>query len=313
MCGRFVLMTPGRDLAERFGFEEEPVLEPHYNIAPTQMVAIIRLNKETGRRRLDFVRWGLVPFWSKDPSIGNKLINARGESATEKPAFRSAFKSRRCLVPVDGYYEWKKTKGGQKQPYLARNADGSPLLLKAALGHVQFETIHPFLDGNGRLGRLLITFLLCIEGALSEPLLYLSLYFKAHRDTYYDLLQRVRVEGDWEAWVTFFLEEVIETVEQGVTTAQRIMKLFTDDRTRVETMKQAAGNVLRVHSYLQKKPVLEIPRASQEIEISQPTVTSALKRLEEIGVVREIPGKARDRIYVYKEYLDILEEGGQPL
>jgi Fic family protein len=187
------------------------------------------------------------------------------------------------------------------------------LLLKAAISHVQFETIHPFLDGNGRLGRLLITFLLCTEGALSEPLLYLSLYFKKHRDTYYDLLQRVRVEGNWEDWVTFFLEGVIETAEQAVTTAQRIMKLFTDDRTRIESMGLAAGNVLRVYSYLQKKPVLEIPRASQEIDISQPTVTSALKRLEEIGVVREITGKARDRIYAYKEYLNILEEGAQPL
>jgi Fic family protein len=189
----------------------------------------------------------------------------------------------------------------------------TPVLLKAALSHVQFETIHPFLDGNGRLGRLLVTFLLCIEGALSEPLLYLSLYFKAHRETYYDLLQRVRVEGDWEAWVTFFLEGVIETAEQAVKTAQRIMKLFTDDRIRIEAMGQAAGTVSRVHSYLQRKPVLEIPRASQEIEISQPTVTSALRRLEAIGVVREITGKARDRIYVYKEYLDILEEGTRPL
>src|SRR5208337_4485509 len=128
MCGRFVLMTPARDLAKRFGLEEIPYLEPRYNIAPTQMVAIIRLNPETLQRRLVLVRWGLIPFWAKDSSIGNRLINARGESAAEKPAFRSAFKSRRCLVPADGYYEWKKRKGGQKQPYLARNPDGSPLL-----------------------------------------------------------------------------------------------------------------------------------------------------------------------------------------
>jgi len=192
---------------------------------------------------------------------------------------------------------------GDLEKFLHDQPVRTPLLLKAAISHVQFETIHPFLDGNGRLGRLLITFLLCTEGALSEPLLYLSLYFKKHRDTYYDLLQRVRVEGDWEVWVTFFLEGVIETAEQAVTTAQRIMKLFTDDRTRIESMGLAAGNVLRVYSYLQKKPVLEIPRASQEIDISQPTVTSALKRLEEIGVVREITGKARDRIYAYKESL----------
>jgi Fic family protein len=202
---------------------------------------------------------------------------------------------------------------GDLEKFLHDQPVRTPLLLKAALSHVQFETIHPFLDGNGRLGRLLITFLLCIEGALSEPLLYLSLYFKEHRDTYYDLLQRVRVEGDWEAWVNFFLEGVIETAEQAVKTAQRITNLFADDRSRIEKMGQAAGNALRVHSYLQKKPVLEIPRASAEIGISQPTVTSALKRLEEIGVVKEITGKARDRIYVYKEYLDILGEGIQPL
>ena len=202
---------------------------------------------------------------------------------------------------------------GDLEKFLQDQPVRTPLLLKAALSHVQFETIHPFLDGNGRLGRLLITFLLCIEGALSEPILYLSLYFKEHRNTYYDLLQRVRVDGDWEAWVTFFLEGVIETSEQAVKTAQRIIRLFTDDRTRIDKMGQAAGNVSRLHSYLKKKPVLEIPRASMDIGISQPTVTSALKRLEDIGVVKEITGKARDRIYVYKEYLDILEEGTQPL
>ena len=202
---------------------------------------------------------------------------------------------------------------GDLEKYLHDQPVRTPVLLKAALSHVQFETIHPFLDGNGRLGRLLITFLLCNEGALSEPLLYLSLFFKEHRDTYYELLRRVRFEGDWEAWVTFFLEGVTVTAEQAVKTAQRITNLFTEDRTRIENMGQAAGNVLRVHSYLQKKPVLEIPKASAEIGISQPTVTSVLKRLEEIGVVKEITGKARDRIYVYREYLDILGEGTQPL
>jgi Fic family protein len=202
---------------------------------------------------------------------------------------------------------------GALEKFLHARSARIPLLLKAALSHVQFETIHPFLDGNGRLGRLLITFLLCIEGALSEPLLYLSLYFKEHRDTYYDLLQRVRIEGDWEAWVAFFLEGVMETSEQAVKTAQRITNLFNRDESRIEKMGQAAGNVSRVHSCLKKKPVLEIPRTSTEIGISQPTVTSAFKRLEEIGMVKEITGKARDRIYVYKEYLDILGEGTQPL
>ncbi|MDQ1238342.1 MAG: hypothetical protein QG577_527 [Thermodesulfobacteriota bacterium] len=202
---------------------------------------------------------------------------------------------------------------GDLEQYFHDQRSHTPLLLKAALAHVQFETIHAFLDGNGRLGRLLISLILCGEGALSEPILYLSLYFKNHRDTYYDLLQRVRLQGDWEAWTAFFLEGVKETAEQAVKTAQRIMKLFADDRTRIEAMGQTTGNVSRLHSYLQEKPVLSIPKASRDVGISQPTVTLALKKLEEIGLVKEITGKARDRIYVYTQYLDILEEGAQPL
>lgn len=126
MCGRFVLMTPGRDLAKRFGLEEVAELEPRYNIAPTQVVVIIRLDRDTLQRRLVHVKWGLIPFWAKDTSIGNKLINARAESASQKSAFRAAFKTRRCLVPADGFYEWKKQEGKQKQPYLVRSADRSP-------------------------------------------------------------------------------------------------------------------------------------------------------------------------------------------
>ncbi len=126
MFGRFVLMTVGKDLAKQFGIEEALDLKPRYNVAPTQMVVIIRLDRDTLQRRLVQVKWGLIPFWAKDTSIGQRMINARGESAAEKPAFRAAFKSRRCLVPADGFYEWKKRKGDQKQPYLVRNSDGSP-------------------------------------------------------------------------------------------------------------------------------------------------------------------------------------------
>ncbi len=125
MCGRFVLMTPSKSLAERFLVEEILEEGPRYNIAPTQMVAIIRLNAQTRRRELRMVKWGLIPYWTKDSSIGHKLINARCESVHEKPAFRTAFKLRRCLVPTDGYYDWKKT-GKSRQPYLFRMADGSP-------------------------------------------------------------------------------------------------------------------------------------------------------------------------------------------
>ena len=124
MCGRFVLMSLGRDLAERFHLSEMPDPEPRYNIAPTQMVAVVRRDEDSLRRRLDFVRWGLVPSWAKDLSIGSKLINARAETASQKPAFRAAFRYRRCLVPADGFYDWERGKG-RKQPYLVSMADGS--------------------------------------------------------------------------------------------------------------------------------------------------------------------------------------------
>jgi putative SOS response-associated peptidase YedK len=123
MCGRFVLMTPGKDLATRFGLEEIIDLEPHYNIAPTQMVTVIRVDRHTLQRHVVQLKWGLIPSWVKDPSIGNRLINARAESVAEKPAFRSAFRFRRCLVLADAFYQWKKGTVG-KQPYLFRMANG---------------------------------------------------------------------------------------------------------------------------------------------------------------------------------------------
>ena len=189
----------------------------------------------------------------------------------------------------------------------------TPSLLKVALSHVQFDTIYPFLNGNGRLGRILITLLLCSEGALSEPLLYLSLYFKEHRDTYYNLLQRVRLKGDWEAWVTFFLKGVIETAEQALKTAQRISALFTEDMARVVKMNRVTKNISLVYSYLRKKHFLEIPTAADDIGITQPTVGTAIGRLQRMGIVREITGRARFRVFVYKDCLEILEEGTQPL
>jgi Fic family protein len=124
------------------------------------------------------------------------------------------------------------------------------VLIKAALIHVQFESIHTFLDGNGRLGRLLITFLLCAQGALKEPILYLSLFFKSNRQQYYDLLQRVREQGDWEAWLEFFLMGVKETSEQAADTAKLILELFEKDRRRIERLGRPAASALRVHRYL---------------------------------------------------------------
>lgn len=188
-----------------------------------------------------------------------------------------------------------------------------PVLTKAALAHVQFETIHPFLDGNGRLGRLLITFLLCAAGVLKEPLLYLSLYFKTHRQEYYYLLQRVRTEGDWEEWLRFFLTGIRETSEQAVNTARFILQLFEDDRKRIEGLGRKASSALRIHQLLQKHPITSVPKAAELTNMSYPTVSAALKHLQMLELVREFTGRERNRIFVYDKYMNVLSEGTEPL
>jgi Fic family protein len=187
-----------------------------------------------------------------------------------------------------------------------------PTLLKAAYAHVQFESIHPFLDGNGRLGRLLITLLLCAEGTLSEPLLYLSLYFKLHRDVYYELLQRVRLDGDWEAWLRFFLEGVVTTAEQATTTAHRVLALLRDDRARIDGLGRVALSVHVIHDLMSRRPVLTIRRTAAELGIAQPTVATALRHLQSLGIVTEITGRKRSRVFLYDRYVAILNEGTTP-
>jgi Fic family protein len=188
----------------------------------------------------------------------------------------------------------------------------TPTLLKAALVHVQFETIHPFLDGNGRLGRLLITLILCAEGALSQPLLYLSLFFKRHRARYYELLQSVRDDGDWESWIRFFLEGVETTATEAVEAAQKIRALFGKDRARIGKLGRAANTALRVQELLQRQPIVSGADASKALGLSAPAIRSALASLEEMGLVREITGKQRDRMFAYDAYLAIVAEGTGP-
>ena len=188
-----------------------------------------------------------------------------------------------------------------------------PVLLRAALAHVQFETIHPFLDGNGRLGRLLIALLLHHGGLLSEPLLYLSLYFKQHRATYYDLLNRVRTTGDWEAWVDFFLEGVEHTATSAVDTTRRLVRLFDDDIRRMHHVGRPTATSLRVLAALRQRPVLTITAASELTAMSFPTASKAMDRLVAAGIAREYTGHRRNRAFVYDAYLTILNEGGQPL
>ncbi|MYC52038.1 MAG: Fic family protein [Gammaproteobacteria bacterium] len=187
--------------------------------------------------------------------------------------------------------------------------DGLPVLVKAGLAHVQFETIHPFLDCNGRLGRLLITLMLCDAGLLREPLLYLSLYFKRHRSTYYHLLNDIRHTGDWEAWLRFFLEGVGEVAEAAFTTARSASETIQDDRARIGRLGRRAGSALRVHQSLVERPVGGIRHLARITGLSGPTVAAVLRLLEELDIVREVTGRQRGKIYTYERYLAVLREG----
>ena len=193
--------------------------------------------------------------------------------------------------------------------FLHAEDDGLPVLVRAGLAHVQFETIHPFLDGNGRVGRLLITFLLCHAGLLREPLLYLSLYLKEHRATYYALLDEVRHEGDWEAWLSFFLDGVRETAEGAVSTAQRLAAMFEDDRRQIEPAGRRSGSALRVHEALKARPILSLPAICDATGLSFPAASSGMDLLAGLGIARELTGKRRNRLFVYDRYLAILNEG----
>jgi len=185
-------------------------------------------------------------------------------------------------------------------------------LIRAALAHVQFESIHPFLDGNGRVGRLLIAVLLHHEEVLRQPLLYLSLYFKQHREEYYRLLDVVRRDGDWEAWLDFFLEGVVETAGGAVDIANRLFKLFSDDGSRIRNLGRAAASTLRVFDALRKRPLGGIDRLAREAGVSYPTASRAVEALANLGIVREVTGRQRGRVYVYGAYLSILNEGVEP-
>ena len=201
---------------------------------------------------------------------------------------------------------------GPFEHFLHDEPEPMPSLIKAALAHVQFETIHPFLDGNGRLGRMLITLLLCHDKVLQDPLLYLSLYFKIHRSDYYDHLQRVRTEGDWEGWLRFFLEGVTETATEATDAAQELWALFDQNRRRIQEQGKISGTALRVHDLLQQRPIISITAACKELELTHPAVNKSLRKLEEMEIVREITGRQRNRLYLYEAYMAILSEGLEP-
>jgi Fic family protein len=197
---------------------------------------------------------------------------------------------------------------GLLEKFLHNGGTTFPPLVEAALIHVQFESIHPFLDGNGRIGRLLIPLLLMERGVMSEPLLYPSLFLKQHKKEYYDLLQRVRFEGEWEEWIQFFVEAIAATAEQGVNLSKRILELFAEDESFISNAGTRAmlGPVYRV---LQKHPVSQMGSIVREAGLSLPTVSRALEKLRAMGIVEEVTGRERNRIYRYTRYVNMLNEG----
>lgn len=181
-----------------------------------------------------------------------------------------------------------------------------PALLHAGVAHAQFETIHPFMDGNGRVGRLLITFLLVHRGVLHRPLLYLSLYLKRHRVDYYDALMAVRDEGDWESWLTFFVRGVAETAEEATVNARAIVALREEQRRRI-LEEHAPTNALRLLDLLYRRPMVDVNLASRELEVSFATANKLVEQLERLNIVVETTGRKRDRIFRFKPYLDLFE------
>lgn len=197
--------------------------------------------------------------------------------------------------------------------FLHAEGDAIPVLVRAGLGHVQFETIHPFLDGNGRVGRLLVALMLCHAGVLREPLLYLSLYLKQNRSAYYELLDRVRRDGDWEAWLSFFLAGVHQTAEGAVLTTQQLSAMFKEDRKRIEEAGRRAGSALRLHDAIKARPLLSLQEICRISGLTFPTASTAMDRLVELGIARELSGRRRNRLFVYDRYLTILNEGTERL
>lgn len=200
---------------------------------------------------------------------------------------------------------------GALETFLHAPPTAMPVLIRAALAHVQFETIHPFLDGNGRIGRLLITFLLHAEGVLGQPLLYLSLYFKQHRSRYYELLQSVRTEGDWEEWLVFFLEGIVAVATQAADAARRLLDLFQEHQQQVRGLGRLASSALRVLDHLQRHPVTTATATTTATGMAFHTAQRLFATLETQGIVTEGSGRKYGRFYTYTRYLEILNEETQ--
>ncbi len=200
---------------------------------------------------------------------------------------------------------------GDLEKYLHAE-DGLPALVRIGLAHVQFETIHPYLDGNGRIGRLLIVLLLEHWGLLRSPLLYLSLYFKRHRGEYYRLLNAVRTEGDWEGWTGFFLEGVAAIADEAVASARELFAVVTADRARVLAWDTASVTAARLFELLPNSPIVTVASAMRLTGTAKPTATRAIETLIAAGILVETTGRKRDRRFAYRAYIDRLQTGTEP-
>lgn len=184
-----------------------------------------------------------------------------------------------------------------------------PLLIKIGLAHAQFETIHPFLDGNGRIGRLLITFLLCEREVIGKPVLYLSYFFKRHRQQYYEMLQTVRDTGDWESWLEFFLRGIAEVSNQATDTARSILELREDHRSKIiNYFGRAAGNAQKVLEALYLRPIVSVREVRRITGTSNPAANQLVHKFEEQGILVEITGQKRNRRFSYREYVNLFND-----
>lgn len=196
--------------------------------------------------------------------------------------------------------------------FLHDQPEATPPLVKAGLAHVQFETIHPFLDGNGRVGRLLIALQLAADGLLRRPLLCVSLYFKEHRRAYYELLNRVRETGDWETWLEYFAQGVGTSAAQAASSARRLLDLATTDALKVEKLGRASASALVVHRALQRQPISTSGSLVKATGLTAATVNKSLVHLERLGIVAELTSRQRGRVFGYSRYNEILNEGMGP-
>ncbi|CAN5172966.1 Fic family protein [soil metagenome] len=194
------------------------------------------------------------------------------------------------------------------EKYIHRD-DPMPKLLRAGLLHAQFETIHPYLDGNGRIGRLLITLLLEHWGLLEQPLLYLSLFFKRHRQEYYRRLDLIRTEGDWEGWLDFFLDGIVTISDEAVTSARDLCGLVSTDRTRLLAARTVSVSALRLFEQLPRQPIVTVASAMKIVDATKPTTTRAIEILRDVGILVETTGRKRDRTFAYRAYLERLQAG----